>query len=222
MNILVLCAHPDDETIGCGATLLKHAGRGDSLYWQILTKAHEPAWSVATIRAKEQEVERVASGYGMRDVIWSGFPSTRMDSVALSDVIDAVRTTVERVRPEIVYVVHQGDIHTDHAVVFRAAMVVLKPFHTARLGVRRVLSFECLSSTDAAPPGLMSAFVPNVYHDVTPYLERKLELMAVYQSEAQPDPMPRGPGALRALARYRGATIGVEYAEAFALLREVD
>jgi LmbE family N-acetylglucosaminyl deacetylase len=64
-------------------------------------------------------------------------------------------------------------------------------------------------------------FVPTVYHDITPHLERKLAIMALYATEAQADPLPRGPQALRALARFRGATVGLEYAEAFMLVREV-
>jgi hypothetical protein len=45
--------------------------------------------------------------------------------------------------------------------------------------------------------------------------------MGIYQTELQPEPLPRSPSAIRALARYRGATVGVEYVEAFMLIREV-
>ena len=89
------------------------------------------------------------------------------------------------------------------------------------LGVRAILSYETLSSTEAAPPQPSRLFAPTVYRDVTSHLEAKLEIMHLYVSEAQPDPLPRGPSAIRALARYRGATIGVEYAEAFMLIREI-
>jgi len=98
---------------------------------------------------------------------------------------------------------------------------VVKPFYLARLHVHRVLCYEILSSTEAAPPQLGHAFMPNVFIDITPYIERKIEIMALYETGAQLDPLPRGPSALRALARYRGATIGVEYAEAFMLIHEV-
>jgi N-acetylglucosamine malate deacetylase 1 len=222
MNVLVICAHPDDETIGCGGSLLRHAARGDEIYWQILTKAHEPMWSAECIRIKEREVEDVAAAYGTREIVWSSFPSTKLDVAGLNDVIVAVRDVVARVRPSVVYVVHHGDVHSDHAAVFRATTIVLKPFHMCRFGVRRILAFECLSSTDAAPPSAAGAFVPNVFHDISPYVDRKLAIMALYRSEAQPNPMPRGASALRALARVRGATIGVEYAEAFSIVREID
>lgn len=98
---------------------------------------------------------------------------------------------------------------------------MLKPFYMRRLSVERILSFEAISSTEAAPPFAGRAFEPNVFCDISPYIDRKLEIMALYVSQQQPYPMPRSIESIRALARYRGATIAVEYAEAFMLVREV-
>lgn len=113
-------------------------------------------------------------------------------------------------------------MNSDHAIVFTATMSVLKTFYMRKWGVRRVLSYETLSSTEAAPPLSHKLFVPNVYRDITPYIEQKVEIMGLYESETHSDPWPRGPSAILALARYRGASIGVDYAEAFMLIREVD
>jgi len=87
--------------------------------------------------------------------------------------------------------------------------------------VKKILSYEVFSSTDAAPVNPARAFLPNMFTDVTEFIERKLEIMGLYTSELQPSPLPRALDSLRALARVRGATIGVEYAEAFMLVREV-
>jgi LmbE family N-acetylglucosaminyl deacetylase len=88
-------------------------------------------------------------------------------------------------------------------------------------GVKRVLCYETLSSTDAAPQRGERVFMPNVYSDITPYLERKIEIMGLYASEIHAEPMPRSPSAIRALARFRGSTVSAEYAEAFTMIREV-
>ena len=221
MRILAISVHPDDETLGCGGTLLKHQAVGDSLFWLIATQTHEPQWSAEIIERKATEIEQVAEAYGMEQCFTLGFPTVRLDMVPQADLIERIRDVVSEVKPEFVYLVHDGDVHTDHHVVFTATMSVLKPFYMASLGVRRVLCYEILSSTDAAPPHLDRAFMPNVFSDITPYIKRKIEIMAMYETEAQSDPLPRGPSAIRALARYRGATIGVEYAEAFMLIREI-
>ncbi len=220
VNILTISVHPDDETLGCGGSLLKHRAGGTELFWLIATEPREPQWSSEMITRKATEVERVAVAYGMTRYFKLGFPAARLDIVPQLELIGGIRDVVSTVQPQIVYLIHGGDVHTDHHAVFGATMSVLKPFSMARLGVRRVLCYETLSSTEAAPPQPSRAFLPNVINDITAYIERKLEIMGLYESEVQPDPLPRGSSAIRALARYRGATIGVDYAEAFMLVRE--
>lgn len=221
VKILAISVHPDDETLGCGGTLLKHRAAGDSLFWLIITQAHEPQWSAEDIQRREREIEQVTAAYGFEEVFQLGFPTVLMDTVPLEDVITRIRKVVREVQPDCVYLVHTGDVHSDHRIVFEASMAVLRPSHMGKLGVRRVLSYETLSSTDAMPPSQARAFVPNVFSDITPYIERKLEIMALYPTEVQPYPMPRALESIRALARFRGATVGVEYAEAFMLIREI-
>lgn len=221
MKKLVISAHPDDETLGCGGTLLKDNEAGHELYWIVVTQAHEPRWSSDDIERKAAEVVEVAQAYGVKDCIRLGFPTIMLDTVPQDDIISKIRDSIEQVRPKQVYLVNGGDVHDDHQAVNSATMSVLKPFYMARLGVQRVLCYETLSSTEAAPPEPARAFVPNIFSDITGYLDRKIEMMDMYESEVHADPMPRGPSAIRALARYRGATIGVEHAEAFKLMREL-
>ena len=221
MRVLTISAHPDDETLGAGGTLLGHADGQDSLSWLIITKAHATGWASDTIAAKEAEVEAVARAYRMERVLWPGLPAARLDTVPLADIMDVVLQAILDVRPELVYVVHGGDVHSDHRIVAAAVNSVIKPFAMSSLGVRRLLAYECLSSTDAIPPEAARAFLPTVWRNITPYIERKLEVMNLYASELQPEHFPRTACTLRALARVRGATVGVEYAEVFALIREI-
>jgi N-acetylglucosamine malate deacetylase 1 len=221
MNVLAISAHPDDETLGCGGTLLRHRSQGDTISWVVTTQAHSPQWSNEVIERKAAEVQTVADAYSIKNLFKLGFRTIRLDTVPLEEIIHSLRKVIEEVRPEVVYLPHHGDVHSDHHAVFQGTLSVLKAFYMRSLGVRRVLSFETLSSTEAAPPLPYRAFIPNVYVDITPYIDRKIEVMALFSSESQPDPLPRGPSAIRALSRFRGSTIGVEHAEAFALVREV-
>jgi LmbE family N-acetylglucosaminyl deacetylase len=221
MNVLIISVHPDDETLGCGGTILKHRAAGDDIQWIVVTETYEPDWSREVIEAKAEEVRQVAKAYGIAEIHKLHFLSTRLDVERQSDLIAAIQKAVAVVRPQIVYLIHGGDIHTDHFAAFNAAMSVFKPFYMKKYGVQRVLCFETLSSTEAAPALPHRLFTPTVYCDITPYLERKIEIMGLYATELHADPFPRGPGAMRALARYRGATVSVEYAEAFMLIREL-
>lgn len=220
-KVLVISVHPDDETLGCAGTLLKHKAAGDSIFWLIVTETHQPQWSPETIERKANEVKQVADAYNLEEYFKLGFPTVRLDTIPQADLIGRIREVVEEVKPNVVYLIHEGDVHTDHHAAFVATMSVLKPFYMARLGVRRILCYETLSSTEAAPAQSNRMFLPNVFSDITTHIERKIEIMAMYETESQLDPLPRGPSAIRALARYRGATIGVEYAEALMLMREL-
>jgi LmbE family N-acetylglucosaminyl deacetylase len=221
MKILVISAHPDDETLGCGGTLLKHRDRGDRIFWLIVTSPGEPHWTAETMARKAGEIESVSRAYGMEEHTVLGFPAIHLETVARVELIERIRKEIERIKPEIVYLVHAGDIHSDHYVTFASVMSVLRPSYMASLGVRRILCYETLSSTEATTALSSRYFLPNVFSDITGFLEGKIETMSLYQTEMQKDPKPRGPSAIRALARYRGATIGVDHAEGFMLVREI-
>jgi N-acetylglucosamine malate deacetylase 1 len=221
MKVLIISVHPDDETLGCGGTILKHRAAGDVVDWLVITQAQGPNWPRETIEQKAREINAVARTYGINLVRRLGHPAAQLDMVSQQMLIDGICQMVKDCHPEVIYLIHSGDVHTDHAAVFTASTSVLKPFYMLSLGVQRVLSYETLSSTEAAPPLCSRAFLPNVFVDITPYIDKKLDIMSLYASEIHADPNPRAPGAIRALARYRGATISVPYAEAFMLIREI-
>ena len=217
---LVVSVHPDDETLGCGGTLLRLGRQGVRLDWLIITKAWSPAWRPAMVRAKTREVNAVARAYGMASVKRLGFPSTHLDQVPSGDLIEEVATAVQECKPDTVFMVHGGDVHTDHRVFFQAAASVFKRFRLSELGIERILSYETLSSTGMSVSPDAAQFQPAVYSNISGVLEEKLEVMALYKTEIQADPLPRGPSSIRALARHRGAAVGLEHAEAFMLLHE--
>jgi LmbE family N-acetylglucosaminyl deacetylase len=144
-----------------------------------------------------------------------------MDTLSQAEIIASVRRVVAEAQPHSVYLNHAGDVHSDHRIVFDCVISAIKPFYSSRHGIKRILSYETLSSTEAAPPDHARAFMPTVFCDVTSFIERKLEIMSLYRTETQPYPMPRANETIRALARFRGATVGVEYAEAFMLIRDL-
>jgi LmbE family N-acetylglucosaminyl deacetylase len=221
MRVLVIAPHPDDETLGCGGTLLKHRAEGDQVCWLIVTRGHTPEWSTEVLLAKEAEIETVGAKYGFERTFRLNLPTTRIDTLPLRDVMSGIRGVIEEAAPDSVYCNHAWDVHSDHRVVFEATMSVLKPFYSKTHGVKRLLSYETLSSTDAMSPDVTHSFVPTVYSEITAYLDHKLEIMSLYSSEVQKYPLPRAAESIRALARFRGASIGVEYAEGFVMIREL-
>lgn len=221
VNVLAVSTHPDDETLGCGGTLLRHTAEGDDIHWLIGTETHVPEWPADLVERKAQEVHRVADAYSMTSVHKLGHPTTELDTVPQGHLIDDLQDVLEEVQPDVVYSMWGGDVHGDHGALYDALASVLKSFYMQKYGVSKVLCYETLSSTDAGDPTRASRFIPQIYSDITGHLDEKIDIMQMFETEIQKDPLPRGPSAIEALARRRGATVGVEHAEAFMLVREV-
>ncbi len=221
MKVMAIAVHPDDETLGCGGTLLKHMMAGDSLHWVIATEMNPNDYSSAARARQQQQVDDVYKSYPFSTLDWLRLPTTRIETLSLNGIIGELESSIDRIRPDIVYAPFYGDSHSDHRVIFDALMGILRPTYMLPRGVRKVLSCEVMSETEAATPGVRPAFVPNLFVDISATIERKLELFSLYQTEVHPEPGPRSLSAIRAQARFRGATIGVPYAESFVTLREI-
>lgn len=219
MNILAVSAHPDDETLGCGGALLRHAAAGDVLHWLVATRAGAERYGAELAARKKAEVEAVADAYPMASVRALGHAPAELDRVPRRELVTQVSDVVASVKPDVIYTVGPHDVHGDHRVLFEALEASVKPFR-AGAGVKRILVYETLSSTDQSL-GPNAGFHPTVYVDVGATLERKVKILELYASELQAPPSARNGETCRALARVRGAAAGLAYAEGFRLLREV-
>lgn len=217
--VLVVAPHPDDETLGCGGTLLRHRHGGDDVHWLVVTALDAGRYSADRIERRKQEIRTVAAAYGFASTTELGFATTRLDVVPLDELVARIADVVALVKPEIIYLPFPGDAHTDHRFVFLAGAAATKWFRHP--SVRRVLACEIPSETDfgLVPDGL--SFKPNSYVDISPWLERKLTIMHCYEGEMGQHPFPRSEQAIRALASLRGAQCGTEAAEAFMVLKEI-
>ena len=218
MSVVVAVApHPDDETLGVGATLARHVSQGHDVHWLIVTSLNGATQDAVLRRAVE--IESVAALYRFAAVHQLGLPAARLDTVPLADIVSAVGAVFRGVEPDTVYLPFPGDAHSDHRIVFDAGAACTKWFRYP--SIRRVLCYETLSETgfglDPRTPGLS----PTSYVDVTDHLATKLTALTLYAGEGGQHPFPRSCDAIRALATLRGAEAGCAAAEAFALVREV-
>jgi len=219
VRVLVIAPHPDDEVLGCGGTIVKHALGEDEVYLCIITRAYPPEWSEDEIKERKKEVLKVNEILGIKKTYFLDFPTVKLDTIPQKEMNDSIAQVVNEVQPTVVYIPHRGDVNKDHRLVFNATMVTIRP----RPGsvIKKVLSYETLSETEWAAPCVGNVFIPNVYVDISETLEIKLKAMSAYKTELKEYPHPRSLEAISALAKMRGATIGVKAAEAFMLVREL-
>lgn len=218
MKTLVIAPHPDDEVLGVGGTLLRRKAEGAELAWLIVTGISTAnGWKQEQVERRADEIARVTAVFGFDHVFKLDFPTTQLDRIPVGDLVGAISGVFNAFQPEEVFVPHPSDVHTDHRAVFDAAAACTKWFRYP--SVKRVLAYETLSETDFGL-GTDLGFRPNVFIDIAPFLEGKLQAMDIYASEVAPFPFPRSQEGLRALAKVHGASSGYHAAEAFQLLRE--
>lgn len=225
-KILVFAAHPDDEVLGCGATIARHSKSGDEVHVVILA---EGVTSRDEKRNREQRrlelsgLNKAASAakdiLGVSSLNIHDFPDNRMDSVDLLDIIKVIELHLERIKPEIVYTHHAGDVNIDHQRVHQAVVTACRP--QPMQSVKTILFFEVPSSTESQTTGSALPFVPNWFVDISATLDAKLKALQVYSSEMRPWPHSRSMETVEHLARWRGGSTGVEAAEAFVVGRHL-
>ncbi|MCE2613625.1 PIG-L family deacetylase [Flavobacteriaceae bacterium D16] len=219
-TVIIVSAHPDDEILGAGGTLMKHRDQGDIINWLIVTNIFEhQGYSKERIESRQAEIDTISEKLGINKVYKLDYPTMSLSTSTLKDMIPRISQVFLEVKPQILYCLNRSDAHSDHRFVFDAVMACTKSFRYPFL--REVLMYECISETEFAPILPEKVFQPNCFIDISKYLEAKIELMRVYESEMGEHPFPRSERNITALATFRGATMGVEYAEAFQLIKSL-
>jgi LmbE family N-acetylglucosaminyl deacetylase len=218
--IAVVAAHPDDETLGCGGTLLKHKHSGDSIHWIIATEMRaEDGYTPGDLQRRDQEIKQVGALYGFDGVHRMNLPTTRVDEVPLGQLVARSAKQISAIEPHVLYLPFKSDAHSDHRILFDAFYSCTKIFRHPN--IRKVMMMETLSETEFAPALPADSFIPNVFVDISSFIEKKIAIMKNYEGELKSPPFPRSETSIKALAAVRGSASGCAYAESFMLLKEI-
>lgn len=218
-RLLVVAAHPDDEALGCGGTMARLAAQGVEVHSLFLSDGVTARREVADGALDERRAmgDLSAQLLGSRPPAYLDFPDNRLDSVDLVEVVMGIERHAGSIRPDAVFTHFAGDLNIDHRIGAQAVLTAFRP--TPGQNVASIYSFEVASSTEWAFGAVGMEFVPNVFVDISAHLATKLEALKAYAGEMRDFPHPRSPEAIEALARWRGASVGLEAAEAFHLVR---
>ena len=229
-KLLVIAAHPDDEILGCGATVRLKVNQGWSARLVLMTSGVTGRLATGEIESMAVKVEqaklldqvqRAAEAIGFEQIFNLNFPDNRMDTVSRMDIAHELIPHVQNYRPDLIFTHHPGDYNWDHTSTFDAVMMAARsnpPDHSPS----EICTFEVLSSTERAWQNGDRAFMPNYYVDVASVIDQKKLAMTYYENEYRPYPHPRSIEGLEYLARHRGNEVGMDYAEAFHIIRRVE
>lgn len=225
MNVLCVVAHPDDEIIGCGATIRKLRNAGHAVYTHVLCgNAGARHGRPDKLHALAAEAEQII---GVSESVKSEFRNIQFNVVPHLEMVKAIEGSIDRFRPKWIFTHHKGDLNIDHRVCYETTMAaVMLP---QRLSIpdmppamiERVYLFEILSSTDWASP-LDPPFLPSSFFDVRDTFAAKLAALDAFEGALKPFPHSRSKENLQHLAHLRGGQAGLELAEAFVLVRDVN
>ena len=218
-TVLVVAAHPDDEVLGCGGTIARHACLGDSVGVLLLSEgatARDPTDARGDIAALREAASDASRELGAAEPRFCSFPDNRLDTVPLLDVIKSVENVVEAVAPEIVYTHNASDLNIDHRIAHQAVVTACRP--VPGTSVEAIYAFESVSSTEWQTS--VDVFRPQRWVNIASFLDCKLRALGAYGKEMRRFPHARSLEGVEALARIRGASAGLYAAECFMVVRE--
>ena len=219
MKILVIAPHADDEILGCGGVISRYISEGNEVKVLVITRALEELFPKPLMDQIREEAVKSHQFLGVSETIFFDFPAPMLDQTPSYQISMEISKVIKEFSPEKVFLPHRGDIHKDHRAVFEAALVALRPINDCP--VKEIYAYETLSETEWAPPFGDDAFIPNVFVDITDYMENKKEAMLCFESQVKEFPHSRSIECIESLAKFRGATIGKKAAEAFMLIRKI-
>ena len=219
-SVLVIAAHPDDEVLGCGATLAKVADAGVPIDVVFLADG-ESSRDGATqkdINDRKDAASRAQELLGIRSIRFLDGLDNALDSVPRLEIIKGVEELVSDISPRHLLSHHRWDLNIDHQIAHEVAVTLARPKHYE---ISSLLFFETPSSTEWRPSNTVQQFSPSAFIDVSGFQKIKSRAMLCYERETREYPHPRSADGLDALLRVRGMQAGVEFAEAFEIGRLV-
>lgn len=224
-TVLVVAAHPDDEVLGCGGTIARHAALGREVHVLFVADGETSrnageAETEELVAARRGAAEKACRMLGARPPLFVNLPDQRLDSIPLLEITQAIERQALPLAPRFVYTHHIGDLNLDHRLVAHAVLTAFRP--TPGRSAQGVYGFEIPSSTEWSFSDVVGRFHPSRFVPIAAWLSVKLAALAEYDVEMRPFPHPRSYDAVEMLAKLRGATVGLEAAEALMVYWEIE
>ncbi len=221
-KVLIVAAHPDDEVLGCGGTIIKHKECSDLVNVLFLADgvtSRENEKNKKFVEVRENHAKKAGAIMGVDEIKFLKLPDNSLDKVLFIDIVRKIEAYINYFDPTIIYTHHGGDLNVDHRITHQAVLTASRP--TPDNSCKKIFCFEVLSSTEWSSDSIGNNFIPNTYVDISKQLERKKLALKAYKNEIRKFPHPRSLKTLEILAQYRGSSVGLNASEAFLKIREI-
>ncbi len=223
MKYLFVVAHPDDETLGAGATIKKLTNSGNEVAVCVMAN-HAAARKNISATLKDDE-KKAMDILGVKKVYEGDFPNIKMNTVSHLELVQFIEAAIEDFGAEVIITHHPSDTNNDHMHTSMACQAAVRLFQRKEnvTPLKELWFMEVLSSTEWSTNTALNQFRPNTYVEAgKENIDVKLKALDAYVGVMRPFPHPRSEEAITGLAAYRGGQSGCNYAEAFeCVLRRV-
>lgn len=221
-KVLFIVAHSDDETLGAAGTIARHVESGDGVYAMHMTNGvgGRELGDPNLVLRRNDAAKRAAKILGFNWIDGADFPDNQMDSIPLLSIVKVIERAKALIKPQIIYTHSHADLNEDHRRVCQATLTAFRP--QPNESWVEIRTFEVPSATDYGHKSVTNVFCPNLYVNITETWQKKISALKEYDIEMREPPHSRSFEGLKNLARYRGNQSGVEYAEAFEVIRKIE
>ncbi len=222
-KVLVIAAHPDDEVLGCGATISKLTRKKYNVRVIFLSDGESARRFknkiniVKLVKIREHQAKQAAKILGIKSHKFYRLPDNSLDKVPLLKLNKIIEKEIMKFKPQTIFTHSNHDLNVDHTIVHNSTITACRPYKFKF--VRSIYAFEILSSTESNFKNAKSKFFPNVFIDIKNDIKTKVKALSVYKKEIGKWPYPRSLKGIKVLSNYRGFQSGLEFAEAFQLIR---
>jgi len=220
-TILIVAAHPDDEVLGCGGTIARLIKEGFEVYTLILGEGITSRDDMRDRKRREEEITELKGEakeankiLGVKEVFFYDFPDNRFDTVPFLDIVKVIEKVENSINPEIIFTHYEMDLNIDHQITYRAVITATRPLKEET--VKEIYSFEIPSSTEWRYP---LNFSPDVFFDISTTIDIKIRALGKYKTELKKYPHSRSLEGVKLIAKNWGIKVGLEYVEAFKVVR---
>ena len=210
MRILVLSAHPDDETFGMGGTIKKYSDQGAEIDIFVISDGASAQYSdKKMIDVRRESCINAGKILGVKNFDFLDFPDGKLDSISTLEITQKIEKKISSIKPEIIFTTPNNDGHQDHKKVNECTLIAARP---KTIHVKQIIQYELFSTN-------RTSFSPNLFVDISKEFQTKLDSIKQYDSEIENYPHVRSIKAVETLANMRGVESGFEKAEAFKIIR---
>jgi len=212
---LIICAHPDDEVLGLGGTLVLESKK-KKIFVLFIADGESSRGKPERIEIRKNQAQKACSIIGVSKLKFLDYPDQKLDSISLLELSQKIEDIIKKWKPDTVYTHSNHDLNQDHRKVFEATAVASRPLPSS--GIKNLICYETPSSTEW---GFKDGFRPNRFVNIESTITKKLKAVSQYKHEIMSHPHPRSLESIKNRAKYWGSTVGLKYAEAFEIIREI-